>query len=215
MKARPFQALHDGIPVHRAHAAREQDRLGVRREQAFRFSRSRHSVGEHDDRPSFFAHETASGVGQRLGELPARVLCGNPRSLPQRGGLAGQLASAKRMMRIAPLPGVVPENVAGVRRRRSGHHDRMEAAAKRRFRPAPILPDRAQCLEKRLRAMRFVQEDEAVVGNESCVYRPCSGAPSVGAKQQARTDLIDGGCHDGRLQRVPRPGFRAVHSAAQ
>ena len=63
--------------------------------------------------------------------------------------------------------------------------------------------------------MRLVEKNEAVIGDETRIHRPRTRATPVGSEQQAGADLIDGGRHDGRLQRIARPGLRAVHPPAQ
>ena len=119
------------------------------------------------------------------------------------------------MVRVAAVVGQVPEYVVNPRRRRRRHHHRVEAPPKRLMCPGPITANGPQGLQERLRAMRFVEQDKAVVGNESRVDRPGSGTAAVGAKQQPGADLVHRRGDDGRLQRVARPGFRSIHAAAQ
>ena len=63
--------------------------------------------------------------------------------------------------------------------------------------------------------MRFVQEDEAVVGNESCVN------PAMFRSPVRRRETAGASRSDRRwmprwsVQRIPRPGFRAVHPPTQ
>ena len=49
-----------------------------------------------------------------------------------------------------------------------------------------------QGLEKRLRAVRLIKEDQAVVSHEPGANGPSSGPASIGAEQETRADLIDG-----------------------
>ena len=73
MQIQPLQPRRHRIPVHRTHAAREQDRPNFRNQQASCFAGGRHPVDEHDDRAAPIAEKTPRGVGQHLRELPGRV----------------------------------------------------------------------------------------------------------------------------------------------
>ena len=91
----------------------------------------------------------------------------------------------------------------------------METAPQRRLGPGSQLRDGLKRLQKRLGAVRLVEKNQAVVGDESRVNRPRTRAVPVGPEQQTGADLIDGGRHDGRLERITRPSFRAVHPSPQ
>lgn len=75
--------------------------------------------------------------------------------------------------------------------------------------------DRAQGLQKGLGAVGLVEQHQAVVAGKTRVQRPHAGAAAIGAKQQARAELVHRGRDHQRLQRAARPGLGAVHAAPQ
>ena len=218
---------NDGVFVDGAHAASQQqgfDVLPVAQPPPGLPGRG-DAIDEHDDGAGLVAHEAHGLLGQLLGENGCGL--GSFRLLEvdvlqilevdglQNGRLAGQLTPSKRMLRIATFAGLVLEHICASRRRGGGQDDGMKETIERRVRPGAETLDRLQGLQERLCAVRLVEQDQAVVGDEPCVDRPCAGAAAIGAEQQPRADLIDGRSDDRRLQRIARPGFRAVHAAAQ
>ena len=72
------------------------------------------------------------------------------------------------------------------------------------FSPANLLHG-VEGLPKRFRQMGLVQQDQAVLAEQSGVNRLHAIRHAVTPKQQPRTDLIDGRAENGRLRRRPRP----------
>ena len=219
MKVQFLQPPYYGVFVHRSHATGEQDGQDalVVFQPPMRLARGRHSIGEDDDGPPLVAQKIQRTLRQRFRQLARRLATPRLRYSLQRGRFVSQLPPAELVIRVVPLVGLVPEDVLQARWRRRRHHNRTETALQRFVRPPGSLEetDGLQGLEKRLRAMRLVEQDEAVVGGEPRVDGPSPGAAAVGPEQQARADLVDGRCDDGRLQGVAGPGFGAVHATAQ
>ena len=189
--------------------------MDFRSQQAFRLAGAGHPVGEHDDRAASIAQEAPCGGGQHLRELAGRAIVLRLGGNLQRSRFGGQLASTEGMALVAPLAGQIREHILRAGRRRGRHHHGLEAAPEWRLGPRPELPNGPKRLQKGLGAVRLVEKDEAVVGNESRVHRPRPGATPVGPEQQAGAELVDGGRNDGRLQRIACPSFRTVHPSAQ
>ncbi|HLH38658.1 MAG TPA: hypothetical protein VKX39_05880 [Bryobacteraceae bacterium] len=84
-----------------------------------------------------------------------------------------------------------------------------------RIRPAPIVPDNLERFGKGLAGVGFVQQDGRIVGSQPRPNWPCIFVRSVGAKQQARPDLIDRRTDHHRLQRRIRPRALPRYAAAE
>ena len=169
--------LNHGVPVHGAHTAGEQDcAVPVASGQySVSLPRRRNAVDKYDDRPTLFIDQLPCCLGQCLGQhldgpFPLGVF-----DLLQDSGLVRRLAPAQRMPKIRTFVGLIHEYV---RRPRGGcgrHDHGKEAPFKRRMRPGLETPNRSQGLKKWLRAVRLVEEDQAVVGDESRMDRPGAG----------------------------------------
>ena len=219
VKVQFLQPPDCGVPVHGPHSTGEQDggHACVVPQYPVNSAGGRHTIDEYHDGPPVVAQHIQGSLRQLSGEAVDRIVAARVRDLSQRGGFAGQLPPAEWQTGVAPFVGFIPEHVLQPRRRRRGHHHRMEATPQGFLRPclSAETPDGLQGLEEGPRTMRFVQQNETVVGHQSGIDRPCTGAAPVSAEQQTRPDLIHRRRHDHRLQRIARPCFRAVHTAAQ
>jgi len=188
-RAQRTQAFgHGVVPVQIAHAAGQQDdRVAMALAQpGGGFPGGRHAVAEHHDGPWRLRDEFARRAGQHLGK---RGRCGSAfglGGLQQARGLLGQYPFAERMRRVGRLAGGVTKHILDVRRWRGGQDGDMKRRQRWLIGPGPVGRDAAQGVQKRLRAMRLVEQNQRVVAGQSGQDRPGLGGATVATKQQPR-----------------------------
>ena len=176
------QGFHRFIPFPLAHSSGDQNGVGGGRaaDDPVGFTGCGHPVGENRDGGGALYGQVQRGGGQFLGHSGVAL-----RHF-QSGRLAGHLPSAEGVAGVGNLGRGVAEGFlfAYFRGRGGRHYDGLEGRFQRRGRPLPVLVDGAGGLQEGLRAVGFVQDDDAVVGSQPGVHRPGALPLAVGAEQQ-------------------------------